>query len=56
MKEHRSYAVVNCDSEEFHPTHTWRQLYTMEEVWCWGWTHDDEFYKIIDEEWDWDNG
>ena len=55
MKEYRSYLVRNCESEEFHPTHTW-QSPQGEEVWCWGWTHDDEFYRMIDAEWDWDNG
>jgi hypothetical protein len=47
--KYRSYRVFNCPSEEFHATHTW--TYENEDVWCWGWTEEDEFYKIINAEW-----
>lgn len=54
MKEYRSYLVCNCVSEEIHPTHTWRpeSSTSNEEFWCWGWTEEDEFFKIIDTEWE----
>lgn len=55
MDAYRSYTVHNCDSEDFHGTHTYYHTSVNAEVWCWGWTEEDEFYKLIDTEWNgWD--